>query len=323
MRFLMNDLSIHGQFKSVEEFICAVRTIMTIRSIANRSGVDVVCSEMIASSYIAPNIPMSRAVQAMERNERRAWMSWITNHGLYWQTRRQHSDSEWMTTDGEVIATNQAIGEAAYCKSLGISYSEIVSAAPSDWLRHPIVVTWACTKSSDCRVELGNHWMEETVRKTLGEAEEAPRSWEQLAARIVGTLNKLSIAEDAFAPLYGYPFQPSVADDISQLLGVLNTMSGAFDDEGRRTKEFDALYDLYFKGHHPHFTDESDTNLSAYGRELVFPDPRDPSKNVRCSWHGKINSRGSFPLIRIHHTWPPKKDVGVHVAYIGPKITTR
>ena len=49
--------------------------------------------------------------------------------------------------------------------------------------------------------------------------------------------------------LVGYPYVKSVAEWIYILVGVLNKLSGGFDDEGNRTEEdYEDLYEYLFQG---------------------------------------------------------------------------
>jgi hypothetical protein len=76
---------------------------------------------------------------------------------------------------------------------------------------------------------------------------------------------------------------------------------------------------LLFMGEKAWFTDEGGRNKTNFRKEMTFCDPEDTSRNIFCSWHGKINI--SYP-IRIHFSWPiTAEQRKIKVVYIGPKIT--
>lgn len=54
-------------------------------------------------------------------------------------------------------------------------------------------------------------------------------------------------------------------------------------------------------------------------KELTFVDPVGKSKNIFCSFHGKIKS----PQLRIHFCFPNATDKILKICYIGPKITKK
>lgn len=318
----MNDLSIHGQFYSPGQFFGSVDTLMAIRQAIRRTGRELFCHRGLKDAQVTADLTMPQAVQGMPTEKKRAWLQWMTKAGPHWEDDRQHSSNDWLDENGDPIFTDRAIGEAAYCKLHG-KYREVVSVDPSDWLRTPINVTWRKTEDSTVDIDVQNHWSLNTVATSLGSLPTPFDSWGSLEEHIRHACEMLVLADDAFKPLEGYPYVKSVAEWICSLLDVLNKLNSAFDEDGKRTAEFDLLYETYFTGDAPYFTDESTTNKRDYKSQLTFPHPRAPGDTLFCSWHGKVNSPRNFPPIRIHFTWPPAANADLYVVHVGPKITTR
>ena len=321
MDFLVNDLSLHGQFSSAADFIGSVDALMAIRQAIRRSGRDLFCHRGMRDAQVTADLTMPQAVQGMPANKRRAWLQWLTNEGPHWQDERQHSSDDWLENDAELIVTDHAIGEAAYCQLNG-KYRELVSIDPSEWLRDPITVTWR-RSAQNVNVNVTNHWSKKTVTTTLASLPKPFDSWESLQQHSLLACDALILVPDAFKQLEGYPYVKSVAEWIWALLHVLNQMQNAFDKDGNRTSEFELLYETYFKGEAPYFTDESDTNKRDYKAKLTFPHPTQPSDTLFCPWHGKVNTPKNFPPIRIHFTWPAAAKSALYVVHVGPKITMR
>lgn len=322
MDFLINDLSIHGQFNTASDFVKSVDTVMAIRQTIHRAGRAFFCHRGLSGARVTALLTMPQAIQEMPEAKRRAWMQWLTKQGPYWQDERQHSGDDWLECEGDPIYTDHAIGEAGFCILHG-SHREVVSIDPSDWLRTPITLSWLKEEASKWDIRVANHWAVDTVTEVL---ERLPRpfdSWASLEEHVRRSRESIVIADDAFEPLAGYPYVKSVAESIANLLHVLDKMNAAFDENGQCTAEYNRLYQTYFVGSAPYFTDESDTNKRDYRSKLTFPDPVVAGESLFCSWHGKVNSPSSFPPIRIHFTWPTNATNTVCVVYVGPKITTR
>lgn len=318
----MNDLSIHGQFNSAGDFISSVDRLMEIRGVVRRAGREFYCHHGLHHARVTDDRTMPQVIQEMSHPKRMAWMQWITKTSLHWQNDRLHSGDDWLEENGEPVYTDHAVGEAAFCNLHGKD-RDVVSFDPSDGLVSPIKVTWLKHDESKLDVDVANHWTVTTVEEALAGLPSPFDSWESLDEHCRRCCDNLAFAEDAFTKLDGYPYVKSVGEWIHILLDVLNKLSNGFDDDGNRTVEFDALYETYFKGRAPYFTDESATNKRDYATKLSFPHPTDAGKTLFCPWHGKVNSPTNFPPIRIHFTWPVKAKGELYLAYVGPKITMR
>lgn len=322
MNFLMNDLSIHGQFHSASQFLTSVDALMVIRRAIRRAGRELFCHRGLRDAQVTADLTMPQAIHGMPPEKKRAWLQWITREGPHWEDDRQHTSYDWLERDGNPIFTDHAIGEAAYSKLHG-EYRELVSIDPSDWRCNPITVTWRKTDETKVDVNVANHWTLNTVMTTLESLPRPFESWESLEQHTRRACENMVLANGAFKPLRGYPYVKSVGEWVFVLLDVLNKLDGGFDKDGKRTLEFESLYETYFMGKDPYFSDESDTNKRDYKSKMTFPHPMSPGETLFCPWHGKVNSPKNFPPVRIHFTWPATAKSILYVVYVGPKITTR
>ena len=319
--FLINDLSLHGQFNSTAEFLHSVDVLMEIRKVIRLAGKEFYCHHGLHNAQVTRNTSMPQAITEMPVEKRRAWMQWLTKTGPHWQDDRKHSTDHWLSDDNEPIFTDHSIGEAAFCTLHGKPCS-VVSLSPSDWLRSPIHVAWHRNDADTQQVDVPNHWSINTLKPVLDRLPVAFDSWDSLEAHCRRSYENLTFS-DVVMQLTGYPYVRCVGESINVLLGVLDRLTLGDNGNGNRTREFEILYDTYFTGGDPYFTDESTTNKREFKSQLTFKHHLDDAKAIFCPWHGKVNSPNNFPPVRIHFTWPITPNERLYVAYVGRKLTTR
>lgn len=316
MDFLMNELSIRGQFNSVGEFFVAVERLMGIRQEIIRLGSELFCHRNMAAAQVTPQYSMPQAIQSMDRERQRAWMQWLTRFGPFWVDGRQHGGDDWLELANGDVVTDSAIGEAAYCRLNGLD-REIVSIDPSSWLVDLISVTWRIGDQAEKTVAVKNHWALESVSQSLANAPLPFYSWPTLDTRSRQAFARLTFSDNTFVPLHGHPYSSGVAERIWIRLATLNRYCECFDGDGNRTSEGDRIYANHFVGDKAWFTDSSDQEKIDFKNKLTFPHPEMPGERLFCSGHGKVKS----PQIRIHFPWPIVGNTPVYIVYVGPKIT--
>jgi hypothetical protein len=314
--YLVNDLSMCGQFNDPVGFRDAIDRVMMIRGEILKYGMSLYCHRRLTQALVFPDIPMPQAVQHLSLNKRRALMQWLTAHGPHWEDDQVHSSDEWYDVNDNVV-TDTGLAEAAACRTRGIK-REVVSFEPSGWLHTPIPVRWEALPH-DQPILVPNHWRIETVRESLdAHATSVIESWTTLEDFARKAYSRLNFGDDAFHPLDGHPFVPGASERIQVLLGILDRFKGCFDIQGNRTPAGDQLYTLYFTGGKALFTDSSDAEKAEFHNELHFPHP-EGTGYLFCTWHGKVKT----PQIRIHFTYPIVHKSPLYVMYVGPKITKK
>ena len=74
MDFLINDLSIHGQYLTANAFFDAVETLMSIRRAIRREGREFYCHRGLKDAMVTPELTMAQAIQFMSPEKRRPWL---------------------------------------------------------------------------------------------------------------------------------------------------------------------------------------------------------------------------------------------------------
>jgi len=264
-----------------------------------------------------------QAIQALTTEQRRALLQWITQEGPFWHDVRNHSGSEWLEWNNEIV-TDMAIGEAGWCCLNGIDRA-LVSITPSNWTFSPVPVVWMRDALNSERVEVCNYWQASTLEIALRAAPLPLATWRQVKEVAIARFTNLSFTNDSFEPLSGHPFVASAAQRMIVLLGILNRFRGCFNPDGGRTREGHEIYEEYFTGKKGNggrgaiFSDSSDTEKADFRSELTFADPNGEGTPLFCPMHGKIQT----PQMRIHFSWPIRSDQALYIVYVGPKITKR
>ena len=320
MDLLVNDLSVHGQFQSIEEFREAISRLMKMRTVAQSANREVLCHGGFLSVQPMRDMTMQQAVGRLERENKMAVMAWINNAKYYWDEDRHHDSGDYLDSSGNLV-TDTAIGEAAYRKLHGMD-ANLISLTPSDWNHTPISVTWnrEAEGLENQNTELDNWWDIDDFQTALQDAAPTIKSWDDLHKASTRKFTNLTIADNCFEPLARVPFAKSAADRFMELLNTLNQLSRAFDNNGKRTKEGDNLYQNYFVGEFARFSDSSDSEKQTSKDQMTFPNPDDSAQMLFCPLHGKIGRK--IPL-RLHFSWPIRAGEPVYVVYAGPKITMK
>lgn len=315
MELLLNDLSIHEQFPDVPTFREAIHRVMSLRHLASNYGRALYAHRNVVNSRINARTSLHDALQTFQRDEKRSFLQWLTRQGPFWEDAAQHNPDQWMDC-GDEIVTDTAVGEAAYCMTVGINRS-VVSFVPSRWNFSPIVVGIGPGVAN--HVVVANYWRLPELEAALQAAEPPIASWQQLESVSRARYQRLTFSADCFGYLNGQPFAPGAAAHILSRFDVLDRLMNSVDASGQRTAEGHQLYQDHFTGDRAWFSDSSDSEKREFERALTFPNPELSGGHLFCTWHGKVNS----PPFRIHFAWPERLRGPLYVVYVGLKITRR
>ncbi|MEE9394282.1 MAG: hypothetical protein V3W41_17420, partial [Planctomycetota bacterium] len=257
MEFLVNDMSLHGQFLNFEEFEESVTRMMVIRQCLKRNGYELHCHRALADTQVTSTAGMRQAVNSLSGDQRRAWMQWLTRTGPYWQDSRYHSEDDYLEIGADLV-TDTAVGEAAVCIDQGVS-RELVSFNPSTWMHSPIGVRFTRGVTDVAEpIEVPNHWVLGTIEQRVKTLPRPSASWTEVMTRSKERCSRLSFSKDAFAALRGQPFSRAAADRIRILLDVLDELKCCFNTEGGRNERGQEIYQEHFTGAKSWFSDASD-----------------------------------------------------------------
>jgi len=317
MDLLVNELSLHGQFHDLAAFQGAVANLMRIRQIARRHKRSLYCHRGLSNAQATRHESIQAAVQMLPKSEQSAVLSWLNQHGPFWDDERRHSEDDWYECAGEVV-TDTAVGEVAHCCLHGVDRG-LVSFQPSRFLRDPVAVKRVVSNTYHIAIDIRNFWDPAAVEAHLVTARQPLVSWSALRGLCEAKFENLRFSANAFEPLRGQPFKQSVAEAIVARLDVLHRLRMSFAPDGSRTAGGHEIYRNYFSGDKAWFSDSSASEKIDFGDELTFPNPDAPDQTLSCTWHGKIKS----PQYRIHISWPVTAVTAVYVVYVGPKITKK
>ena len=318
MDLLANELSVHEQFRDLNEFRGALARLMAVRATARRFDRELQCHRAFLNTKPIPNVPIPQAIGNIGvESQRRAVMSWLSRSGPFWDDVRRHGEDDWLECD-DLIVTDTAVGEAAF-RSLTGEQCGLVSLTPSSWCFSPLELTWVRQAAglANRKTKVENWWSAEALEAALLEREQPLGSWDDLREASQNRFVNLTFSHDCFVPLAGVPFAKSAADRIVVLLDVLDRFASAFDGGGARNAEGHRIYADYFTGERALFSDSSDSEKQRFKSELTFAHPDDPSSTLSCTWHGKV----SHLTLRLHFSWPVEAGEPVYIVYAGPKIT--
>ena len=313
MDLLLNDLSIHGQFHDAATFREAIHRISSIRVLAQKFDRDLHCHRNTVNRFINPSASVFHAIQTFTRDQKMSLLSWMTKQGPFWEDAREHNPDHWLECGGEIV-TDTAVGEAAYCMTMGIN-RQLVSFSPSDWEYSPIPVVLSANGKDT--IEALNWWEQAGLATALERAEPPIATWSQLKVASASRYPRLRFSADSFEPLDGHPFVPGAARGVERLLHTLDRLMGCVDESGRRTPEGTRILQEHFTGGNAWFTDSSDTEKSRFEDQLTFSHPDIPGHSLFCTWHGKVKTE----VIRLHFSWPVTAGESLYIVYVGPKIT--
>jgi hypothetical protein len=318
MEVLLNELSLHGQFASVQDFQIAIETVMSARSKMRQFGGVLRCHRNLSQAQVTFALSLQQAVSQFDENKRRIFMSWLTKEGPFWEDSRQHGADDYFESQNQIV-TDNALGEAAYHRFNDNNY-QTFSLIPSGWQINPITVNWHRNNDEDVPIDVINHWDVNSLEIALQATAPPITSWQQLAKDIPNHCPNLMFSQESFSYLYSHPFVDSAAKQIVERLKVLDKFKTCFDAQGQRTHEGQRLYQDHFTGDKAWFSDSSESEKIEFKNELTFKHPNNKNKKLFCPWHGKIKAQQQ---IRIHFSYPIYADEPLYVPYIGPKLTKK
>ena len=317
MGYLVNDLSLDGQYPDFEAFRNGIVRIMKMRQLALRYGRELYCHRNLINARVTPRLSMPQVIGLFSIEEKRVLMPWLTKRGPFWEDIRQHKEDEYLECYQDIV-TDSAIGEAAYCCLIGIERG-LASFSPSSWEFSPVPVSWVVDTGDDRSVDVLNYWDTTSFERALKAAPAPITSWDQLASFCNTHFHDLMFSEDSFEPLRGHPFVHGAMNRILELLDTLDKIMNSRDEKGEFSSEGQRLYQDHFVGGKAWFSDSSEREKQEFATGITFPHPEKIGEHIFCPWHGKVKT----PQIRIHFPWPPENGRPLYVLYIGPKITKR
>jgi len=318
MAYYVNELSLHNQYQSINDFEVALATVLLMRHQAVAKSVRYYCSIDIRSKHVLQDITLDKAVTMLaDRSARTQLYRWFDED--CWFSERQHSLDDLYEFDDDDV-TGTSLAEVAFRIGQG-QRDSLISFSLSRFTASQINVLCHVANANATSAVCPNYFELDGFTKDL-EVEQTLRlnveinSWPSLIEWLSRNCINLKFAPYLMDPLRAEPFYPLVARRVKELLTALDNLVVERQDDGSWTERGNEIYQRYFIGHRPAFTDESDTNKTQHSQDLTFIHPDRAGETMFCPFHGKINN----PVFRVHFSWPIDEG-GVYVVYIGQKLT--
>lgn len=319
MYWLFNDLSFTGQYPDVETFCNELKKLLHLRAISDAVRQRLLCSRSLYERPVTPSSSFREAVyHSRDRDFKIQAMSWVGNHGPFWDDDRASQQDDYFQYDDQDV-TDQGLGEAARRILVGnpsAAYSMV--GGRYRFTLTPLLVQHGLTEAPLSSVEVPNTYKLQELRHEA-ESVVSPRNWNEFLAYSRQSFTQLMILNIVDAPLSRHSFSNGIAERVTGLLEILDSLVSSRDQKGTYTGETNELIRNHFQGETAKFSDESETNKNKFRSKLTFRD-KDTGQNLFCPWHGKI----AIQDFRIHFQWPlTSKDTKLKVVYIGRKITKK
>lgn len=318
MQWIVNELSIDGNFRSVEEFLEEFMRLILIRKNNSIISEGLLCSRQIGNQPVVGGIPFRHAVmQHASRDTKSLILNWINKKGPYWDDDRASNDDDYFEHNGFDV-TDLGLGECSRRILLNKDSTTVSLLSPNSSFKCDVLeIVQGLPQAPIAVISINNITDIATLQACAERERERPKNWADAIDFLKARFDRLAISSEVLRVLQPHPFSSYVVERLEELLGVLQHLMESRDDRGKYTKETYELIAKHFSGKKAWFTDESDTNKNKFEDQLTFKDPLDPDKTIFCPFHGKIKT----PQFRIHFLLPETEDKLIRVAYIGPKIT--
>ena len=320
MQWFVNDLSLDGQFATLDDFRDAIGPLLSLRMKEPYLRQHLYCSRTLSQRWVTYDHTFQQAVCVMaDKDFKRLVLSWITKNGPFWDDERCYNPDDYFEFQ-TIDVTDQGLGEVARRCVAGMNagtYS--FTASRFDFEKSPLQVQQGLAEEPIGWLDIPNVWNIDGLKQEIENVRPEVQNWNETIDYVLHNYPGIVLSKKHIvAQLNPYPFSQYVATRIFELLRVLNTIVEETNDDGGLSDKGIQVLDNHFVGDKAWFTDESPTNKNQYQKELKFPDPEAPENQLFCSWHGKIKT----PQFRIHFEWSrPPGQKKIKVVYIGPKIT--
>jgi hypothetical protein len=319
MEWYINDLSLHGHYADAHSFRASVEPLLHLMARRTDLRRRILCSRTLSTRPVTASMNLAESVRATrDQLFISSMLRWLSSGGPFWEDDRASNPDDYFHFDGEDV-TDQGLGEAARRLIVGHPSASFSFPHPSvmRFAVSPLTVQQGLIEDLIGAYNVDNCWDPADIETA---SIRTPQSWAEMLAGVSAAMPALMLSTDIPSQLAPIPFHSGVAEKVLQLLGVLQGLTEETTPHDTFTQRGRDIYNKFFVGHRPLFTDESDANKRDFENELTFPNPSDATlRPLVCPWHGKIKFGSQY---RIHFEWPrPRGQRGIKVVYIGPKIT--
>lgn len=318
MEWILNDLSLNGQFLTEEDLKTSVQSLLLLRGKYQHFKDSFYISRTLG---LKPALYSENLIEAIggisDKNFKLLMYTWLSK-GPFWDEDRFIVENDYFEYEGMDV-TNHCLGEACRGKVLGNEISSVsFRGGEYNFEQTPLRVQHGLSEEVYNFYDICNFWEVTNLDLCICSSQPRITSWHDFLLRIQSDFaGELIIPDYACDKLKVTPFSMYVVKRSYELLNVLAQLVSERTSSGAWTSKGQDLYNDHFTGSKAWFTDESQNNKNHFEHEMSFIDPDDINAKITCSWHGKIKT----PQTRIHFEWPIPKGKKLKVLFIGPKIT--
>lgn len=318
MELHMNDLSLNGQFSTVQALRQSLEPLLALRLKNEDFRKRFYISRELYNQPATASQSLFTAIQTLgDRDFKTVVAKWLSV-GPFWNDERCLHQDDYFEFEGDDV-TEQGLGEASRRQIVGVNVHALsITDSGKNCEVTPLKIQHGLTGAVFDHYDIKNIWDISTLEATISSSKPEPQNWNEFLKDIQSQFSEtLIISDSACDDLNSTPFSLYVVRRSFDLLHVLSKLVACRDATGAWTPEGQKLYNLHFQGKKSWFSDESDSNKIKFRQEMTFPDPERPEERLFCPMHGKIKN----PQTRIHFVWPIPPRQKLKVVYIGPKIT--
>ncbi len=310
MEFFFNELSIHNQFQSRDDFKAAINLFRSYREAVTEAEFRLYIHRNILERPALGNTFRKGIQMYFERQQVRSLMNWFSKGGVFLP------DDAYADTEDSFICyypddakeesediTNSALAECAFRKIVG-GDAVSISLEQSKFSWSPIKVL--LSQSDEAIID--NDYTHRSLKYRLDGLLPPISSWSVLLER-VEQLPDVTLEPDVKKILITNPFSQNVAEGIYVCAKELSEMATA-----TLLDQFNELFAKYATGATARFSDSSISEKRDFKGSLTFL--VDDERRL-CPYHGKVK----IQQYRVHLVDRPAFRRSARVVYIGPKLT--
>ena len=316
MDFFFNELSIHNQFQSQDDFLAAVIQFRGYREAVTGAGFRFYIHRRILERPVFGQNFRKGIQKFCNRQQVQTLMNWLSKSGVFLPDDACaapddrflcHRSEESGRRNDDV--TGSALAECAFRMSLGENGCAI-SLEQSEYHWSPLKIFFLQSDAPTEEIFIENDYSLILLRQRLDGLLPPIASWPVLLERI-NQLPKVSIEAGVEDILLKNPFTANVAKGLYECATALSEMATA-----ETLGQFNELFAKYATGEKARFSDSSASEKRDFKFALTFTVD---GRERLCPYHGKVKMQ----QYRMHLVERPAFGRPARIVYIGPKLTRR
>ncbi len=313
MEFFFNELSIHDQFHSKEDFKAAIKQFREYRETIKNAGFIMYIHRGILERPVLGNNFRKEIQACFDQQQVRTLMNWFNKAGSFLPDESYADVTDRFICHhpvnlggGSTDITDSAMAECAF-RCIVDEEASSISLKQSEFAWSPIQVS---LEGSDTGTTFENFYSPPSLTNRVVRLRPAVSSWDMLLNRI-DQLSGVTVEPYVLKRLRVNAFAQNVAEGLYVCAEALSEMATA-----SSLDQFNELFTKYATGRKARFSDSSTSEKDDFEGALSFE--VDGEQRI-CPYHGKVK----IQQYRIHLVDRPSYGNSIRIVYIGPKLTKK